>query len=223
MSRGCYTGTVLRIILTLVLLIVMGNILALDYFLVQQYREVAGLKESISQKKVPETKLDEPKETKTPNTEENSVPNTCPGSCVSLIKESIPKAEKKTAETAKVLQKGEFVIPLGNGEVTEIGKWVDIDTAQAVVDSGNYPNIKTVNFEVIMRIPSGAGELKARLYDATTPYTYEGEHLKTTSTKGELLSAPVNLQTGKKSYKVQMYTSVAAGTLDSARIRIVTQ
>ncbi len=116
----------------------------------------------------------------------------------------------------------EFVIPLGSGSTSQTSQWVDIDTAQAQINSANYSNIKAAYFEVVMHIAGATGEVKARLLETTVPFYY-GEELKTQSTTGEFLSTPMILQAGNRTYKVRLYVQTGTAVLDSARIRIVTQ
>ncbi len=160
--------------------------------------------------------------------------NTCPVACLDLIALSTAAARLSTsALVAPVFQssptpptastKGEYFVPLGSGSLSQLNTWVDVNTAQGSFDTSNYSSIKAFYFEVVMHIPSGQGEVRARLVDNTTPFIYAGEVLKTTSGTGALLSIQVPLRSGNKTYKVQMYTTVDTATLDQARIRIVTQ
>jgi len=131
--------------------------------------------------------------------------------------------QKVTAPAPKTASKPtEFYIPLGSGEVTTNDKWVDIYSAQATINKSNYPTLKAAYFEAVMHIPNAQGELKARLFEATLPFTY-GDYLKTQSGTGELVSIPVILQSGTRTYRVQLNSQIGTGVLDSARIRIVTE
>ena len=57
----------------------------------------------------------------------------------------------------------------------------------------------------------------------TTPEIFWSSDLKTTANTSTFLSGPISLSGGSKTYKVQMYSTISSGTLDQARIRIVTQ
>ncbi len=116
----------------------------------------------------------------------------------------------------------EFYVPLGSGTTAENDKWVDIYGAQATVNTDNYPGIKTAYFEVVMHVPNGQGELKAKLLETTLPFSY-GEILRTQSGTGQLVSTPIVLQKGNRNYRVQLNNQIGTGILDSARIRIVTE
>lgn len=117
----------------------------------------------------------------------------------------------------------EWIIPMGGGEVTQNGQWVDIYSAQTQLNTANYPQIITAYFEVVMRIPNAQGVLSARLYDTTTPYLFAGQVLSTDSGLGQFLSTQFPIQSGNKSYHVQLNNSIGSGVLDSARIRLVTK
>lgn len=154
----------------------------------------------------------------------------CPTSCVDLILLSTQSGKVPTSSlinpvyqpvTTTVTSKGEYFVPLGTGSITSTGAWVDVNTAQATIDTGAYSSVTAIYFEVVMHV--SAGEVRARLYDTTTPFIYEGEQVQTTSSTGQLLSAKVPLRSGSKTYKVQMYSTISQGFLDQARIRIVTQ
>lgn len=151
----------------------------------------------------------------------------CPQSCVTLInnvKNAIPKVGTSPATKASTTTtKGEYVIPLGSGDVSSNGVWVDDYGAQGVVDTFAYANIKAIYFEVVMHLPNGQGEMRAKLIDDSTPFSYDGQVLTSQSQTGQLLSVQVPLVSGRKTYHVQLYSSIGEGVLDSARIRIVTQ
>lgn len=157
--------------------------------------------------------------------------NSCPVSCLDLISLSTSAAKLSTRSLiAPVFQsttpttsstKGEFFVPLGSGSVNQTNDWTNIDSAQATFDAGNYGSIKAAYFEVFLHTQSG--EVHARLFDSSTPTVFFATDLKSSSMTAQFLSAPVTLSSGIRIYKVQMYSTIASGFLDQARIRIVTQ
>lgn len=166
----------------------------------------------------------------------------CPAYCVDLLKTATMSSSKKeTAETKNTVSsppvpvqsvtvikkettKGEFFIPLGSGNISEIGAWKNIDSAQATFNPKNYANLKEIYFEVIMHIPNAQGVLKARLLNTSDNFIFAGEELTTVSGTGELKSVRIPLPLDSvKTYKVQMYTTMTSGVLDLARIRVVTE
>ena len=232
-----YNKLVLRILIILPFLILLANLAFLDYSYLNanKQREQLSLDKTDLLEKVMvlEDRLDRMNLSNyivaTP-AGQTSVANSdsCPLSCAALINTSIsaikstPSTTTKPATTVtQVNQKGEYYIPLGSGQVTQLNIWVTIDSAQATLDTTNFPKIKQAYFEAILRTDSG--EVKARLYDVSTPYIYAGNEARTDSFTGKLISVPINLQPGSKSYKVQLYSTISTGVLDSARIKLVTQ
>ncbi|MEK7565679.1 MAG: hypothetical protein AAB506_01380, partial [Patescibacteria group bacterium] len=148
----------------------------------------------------------------------------CPVACNNIIDEAINKIPTpipiqttvtKTVTAPVQSQPKEYVIPLGSGTITENDKWVDIYSAQATINTDNYPGIRAVYFEAVMHIPNGQGEIKAKLVETTMPFYY-GDIIKTTSGTGELVSTLMNLKTGNRNYRVQLNNQIGSGVLDSA-------
>lgn len=170
-----------------------------------------------------------PSVTGTPAAQVVSNNNSCPSSCMTAINNAIANIKKPVGtttvvnKTTTVSNKGEYIIPLGSGTVNELNTWVNAYTAQGTFDTANYSGIKAFYFEVVMHIPNADGEMRAKLIDDSTPFSYDGQVLTTKSGTGQLLSVQMPLISGNKSYHVQLYTTISSGVLDSARIRIVTQ
>ncbi len=208
-------------------LVLVSNLLILDYFLVTQRGDLLDFQTRLTQlsesfKLLGGRLLTVDTGAPTPIPITNT---SCPASCVGLITMATISAKPivttvSTAPTTST-QKGEYFVPLGVGSVAQTSNWTDISTAQATFDASNYGNIKSAYFEVILHVPSG--EVHARLFDSSTPAIFWTTDLKSTSYGGEFLSAPITLSSGSKVYKVQMYSTITSGFLDQARIRIVTQ
>lgn len=210
--------------LILIGLILGINLILLDFFLVKQRNDLLDFQTKLIQL-TPVTQI-----ISSPSAEPQVIiSNSCPQSCLGIITNATKSAAPivKVQSTQSLLAPvtppsvKEFFIPLGTGSLTALNTWTDINTAQASFDTANYPSITAAYFEVIMH--TNQGEVKARLYDTTTPFIYAGEQVSTTSNTGQLVSKQVPIRSGSKTYKVQMYTTITTGTLDQARIRIVTQ
>jgi len=150
--------------------------------------------------------------------------NSCPESCVSLINTSakaITQTVTSPVISSPASNKGEYSVFLGSGAVSQTNNWTDITSTQVTLDTGNFGSIKQAYFEVTLHATSG--EVHSRLFDATTPAIIWGSEVKSVSSTGEYLSVPITLTSGSKAYRVQMYSTISTGFLDSARIRIVTQ
>ncbi len=201
----------IRIILLVGFLILLGNLLVLNYFVFKSKPA--------------------PKVTTTEIIKEKS--ETCGVDCLAAINAAVDEkvsglnlkvpTAKPVIPVATGVKTREFIIPLGPGTIDAVNTWADIYTAQTTINTADYPPIQQAYFEVIMHIPNTTGEMSAQLYDTSTPYLFSGQVLTTTSGTGQLLSAPFPIQQGSKNYHVQLYTSISQGVLDSSRIRLLTQ
>lgn len=213
------------------------NVLLLDFFFVAQRNSLLDFQTRLTQL-ADSFKILGGRLYTTSSGEQKIIPiaepnNACPVACLDLISLSTSAAKlstrslvapvfpTSTTTTPTSSNKGEFFVPLGTGSVATLNQWVDVNTAQATFDTGTYSAITAIYFEAIMHVAQG--EVRARLYDTTTPFIYDGEQVRTTSATGQLVFAQVPLRTGSKTYKVQMYSNISTGFLDQARIRIVTQ
>lgn len=226
--------SVLTIFLGFIGIFLVANVVFLDYMFVNQKESVVGLqtrigqmafslKEYSNQNNVPVSVV----ASGSGNLVQTPLSTACPQSCISLInnvknttaKPVSPVPSKPGVTTSKA----EYVVPMGSGVVNTIGSWVDSYSAQATVDTSAYSKIKAIYFEVVMHLPNATGEMRAKLIDDSTPFSYDGQVVTTTSGTGQLLSVQVPLVSGKKTYHVQLYSTISPGVMDIARIRIVTQ
>ena len=60
----------------------------------------------------------------------------------------------------------EYYITLGSG-TTKSSVWEDVAGIESVIDTINYPSIKSIVFEVFLNIPTANGVAKAKLYNVT--------------------------------------------------------
>lgn len=116
----------------------------------------------------------------------------------------------------------EYYIPLGSG-TTKSNVWQDIAGAEAVIDTTNFPTIKSATFEVFLNIPTANGMIKAKLYNVTDKHDVWFSEVSgegPTLTKKE---ASISLETGAKTYRVMGLSSLKyEANIENARIRIVT-
>lgn len=222
------------IILCLVCLLFVGNLLLLDYLVVAVKNDVASLQTRLVQmsdnfKKLNSRLFLTPE---TPISGDNleqitAALNSCPNTCVNLIFSATASGKPTSPLVAPVsspppsLPKAEYFVPLGSGSISPSNDWKDVDSAQATFDAGSYGDIKQAHFEVFLR--TSAGEVSARLFDATTPAVFWSTEQTTSSTTSKFISTAITLSKGAKTYKVQMKSTISTGVLDQARVRIVTQ
>lgn len=163
-------------------------------------------------------------------------PNSCPASCIAEINKatslvqsdtSISPAPSKIPPTptptkAQSLVK-EFFVPFGTGSNSS-DDWIDVPGARASIDIANYGNIKTVTFEASVRIPTGNETAYVRLYNVTDKHPVWFSDVSLDGGTGQLLtSKPVTLDSGNKTYQVQMKTSLKyPAFLDQSRLHIIT-
>lgn len=168
------------------------------------------------------------------------VVNSCPTSCLSEINkatkaatlsitptsirtptpkvESIPQIQTQTSSSVK-----EFFVPFGSGSNSS-DDWQDVPGLKATLDPINYGSIKTVTFEATIRIPTGNEVAYARLYNTTDkhPVWFSDVSLEG-GTPQLLISKPITLDFGSKTYQVQMKTSLKfQAFLDQSRLHIIT-
>lgn len=116
----------------------------------------------------------------------------------------------------------EYYILLGSGS-TISNVWQDIAGVEAMIDTANYPAIKSVTFEVFLKIPTANGTVNAKLYNVTDKHDVWFSEVSSegpTLTKKE---ATITLESGAKTYRVMgLSTLKYDANIENARLRIVT-
>lgn len=145
--------------------------------------------------------------------------------CSSLCEEKIDTLAKRIEElpvfqTAN--KTSEYYISLGSGS-TKSSVWQDIAGAEVIIDTTNYPSIKTVVFEVFLNIPTANGFVHAKLFNVTDKHDVWFSNV---SSEGPVLTkkeAVITLEPGPKTYRVMgLSTLKYDANIENARIRIVT-
>ncbi len=170
-----------------------------------------------------------------------SVPNTidiCPKSCLSEISQAtkgailpvkpsvaltpLPTA-KPVSQTSASSSVKEFFVPFGTGSNSS-DDWQDVPGLKATLDPANYGNMKTVVFEATIRIPTGNETAYVRLYNINDkhPVWFSDISLEG-GTPQLIISKSITLDSGNKTYQVQMKTSLKyPAYLDQSRLHIIT-
>ena len=127
------------------------------------------------------------------------------------------------APAASVSQVKEFFVPLGSGSNSS-DDWQDVAGAKVSIDTTNYPSIKSATFEALVHIPTGNEIAYVRLFNETDKHPiWTSEMSLEGGTPQLLVSKPIALDPGSKTYKVQMKTSLKfQAILDQSRIHIIT-
>lgn len=147
----------------------------------------------------------------------------CSMSCIAKIDEIARKVNSLTIEKPKMSNSSkEYYIPLGSG-TTKSNSWQDLTGVEAVIDTENYPAIKSVTFEVFLNIPTANGFVYAKLFNVTDKHDVWFSEV---SSEGPVLTkkaAVVALEKGAKTYRVMgLSTLKYDANIENARIRIVT-
>lgn len=163
------------------------------------------------------------------------VGDSCPASCLAEISQatsSVKLTAKTTPTPTKIFPTPtpassslvkEFFVPFGSGSNSS-DDWQDVGGLKATLDPANYGSIKTVAFEASVRIPTGNETAYVRLYNVTDKHPVWFSDVSLDGGIGQLLvSKPITLDSGNKTYQVQMKTSLKfQALLDQARLHIIT-
>lgn len=116
----------------------------------------------------------------------------------------------------------EYYVSLGSG-VVKSNIWQDAAGVEAVIDTAHYPAIKSVTFEVFLKIPTANGTVYAKLYNVTDKHDVWFSEV---SSEGPALTkkeATITLESGAKTYRVMgLSTLKYDANIENARLRIVT-
>lgn len=162
----------------------------------------------------------------------------CPQSCISQINQVLastkPVVLSPTATPAPVIsqpslqnsasQAKEYYVPFGSGSGSS-ADWQDVPGLSASVNSNSYGSIKNITFEASLHIPTGNETASVRLYNATDGHPVWNSELNFNgNTNSVLLVSPsVSLDSGNKTYKVQLKTQLQySAVLDQSRLHITT-
>ncbi|MBI4089238.1 MAG: hypothetical protein HY424_00865 [Candidatus Levybacteria bacterium] len=134
-----------------------------------------------------------------------------------------PEVPTPTTTPIQSPQIKEFFIPFGSG-TNSSDDWEDVAGLKASINSANYPSIKSAVFEASVNIPTGNQVAYVRLFNETDKHPVWNSDVSVEGGTAQLLiSKPITLDSGTKTYKVQMKTSLKyQAVLAQARIHIIT-
>lgn len=167
----------------------------------------------------------------TSNQEDKIADQLCPQACISQIYEATASVKivqqpisapevTPTPESSTTVK--EFFIPFGSGS-SSAGDWEDIAGIQTTINTDNFPELKSVTFEATFRIPTGNEIAYIRLYNATDKHPVWTSEMSLEGGGTKLLTKPITLDSGSKTYQVQMKTSLKfLAIFDQARLHIIT-
>lgn len=226
MPSGTHTASVMRTVLFIVCLLTVANVLYLD---ITAYWNYTLPKPTIIQNIIAPPVSTTPAPSPQPTA---FVFQECPQKCMKAIEESastlkitLPVQPTITTTPTQITnnQVKEFFIPFGSGTSTA-KDWQDVSGLQASVDSGAYGRIKRVTFEASVFIPTGNETAWVRLFNATDGHPVWSSDVSIDGGIAKLLtSQPITLDSGTKTYHVQMKTSLEyPANINQARIHILT-
>lgn len=158
--------------------------------------------------------------------------DTCGPNCQRMIEQKVQEALASLASpspgqapapiAARVAR--ESYVPLGSGLTTK-STWDNLPATETWIDTSSYGTITDVTFIAGLRNPTKNGEVEVQLYNVTDGHPVWRSHLVMTgNTSQTLTSGPIQLDNGKKLYRVQLKSTLSYDVyLDSAKLRIVGQ
>ncbi|MBI5620959.1 hypothetical protein HY949_04215 [Candidatus Gottesmanbacteria bacterium] len=156
---------------------------------------------------------------------------TCPTACgiaIDALDRKVTRLETRGASESQTLVSStsnnakEYYIPLGTGN-TKSNIWQDLPGVEAVINTENYPSIKSVTFEAYLKIPTANGRVFVKLYNVTDKHDVWFSEI---SSEGPILmkkEAVITLERGTKTYRVMGLSTLSYdANIENARLRIVT-
>lgn len=99
-------------------------------------------------------------------------------------------------------------IPLGGGETSLLNVWENTG-AQTYINLADYPNLKSINWETSLRIPTASGKVYARLVNATDNVEIWNSELVAEGSSFTFVSSPpLTLWQGDKLYRAQLKSTM---------------
>lgn len=131
-----------------------------------------------------------------------------------------PRATYLTKVTDTVKAQ-ELFIPLSGGS-TQNDQWEDVSGTDVTIDTASYSSIKQAYFEASLSVPTKNGIVYARLFNVTDKHPVWFSEIGTGNEQSTLIrSAPIQLDKGNKTYRVQMRTTLRyVSLMSSGRIRL---
>lgn len=147
----------------------------------------------------------------------------CSSKCADSMSALSRKVDALSVQNPVVLNSPkEYYISLGSGS-SKSSVWQDLAGVEAIINTANYPVIKSVIFEVFLNIPTANGSVYAKLYNVTDKHDVWFSEV---SSEGSILTkkeAAITLEPGIKTYRVMgLSTLKYDANIENARIRILT-
>lgn len=115
-----------------------------------------------------------------------------------------------------------YYVPLGQATgKSSSNDWVDTPV-EIDFNLADYREVDSVRFEATVRIPTGNGQVKARLYD-TKAGPVGGSEVTGEGIDGQYVkSGPINIAEGNRTLRLQLLTTLNfEAVIENARLRVV--
>jgi len=213
-----------KILLTTLGILVLGNILALDYLIFPK----KNIAPSVSELPIVENEI------ATESGQEEAMPSNCLKDCQQLIDQKINEALAKIPSqrpvnlvvptTATGQQKVSY-IPLIAETTINSADWTDISPSDFYFNLTDYGGAKSVRFEVYLKSLHQAGRVYVRLYDITNKRAVDYSDLSSLTETYELQrSSDLTIWRGNNLYRLQgKVLSGIEGYLKDAKLKIIVQ
>lgn len=195
------------------------NIVILDYFLFKNIGTVFNIPIFSAQQKSSAT--------------DRQTQPICPQACADKINSVETSLSQAIATSSQIPQSNsssqtnnqvkEYFVTIGSGTGAS-DTWQDVPGLQVTIDSSRYGKIKAAYYEVSVYVPNTNQIVYVRLYDVTDDHQvwYSDLTFNNAGTAQTQTSQPIVLESGNKTYKVQMKTELKFTTNVTSRIRIDT-
>lgn len=156
-----------------------------------------------------------------------AVSDICPNACtnqIDALKSSVNTIKQTAApQVITTAASKEYFIAFGGGS-NSTDYWADVTGLTATINSSAYGSIKETRFEASVYIPTGNETAYVRLFNVTDQHpVWFSEVSLSGGTPQLLVSDPITLDPGQKTYQVQMKTTLKfQAVLSQTRVHITT-
>ncbi len=148
------------------------------------------------------------------------LPTTCPNCLNQTLSPTVLPVNTSSQPVVNPVK--DYFIPLGSG-TNQTSDWTDIPGVQAIVDFGQYQNIKEIHLEASIYVPTANETVSVRLYNQSDNHPVWYSEMTTDGSASDYLTSPAIIyDTGSKLYQVQMKTQLQyPANLVQSRIHVV--
>ena len=215
-----------KIILIILGILVLGNLIFLDWRIIDNREKEASFRPSASS------------DIESPGTSEGQAVKECSDECQMIIEEKVTEQIAKIP-TQKPGQTVTYVVPTTAASQNKISSisyiplasegtinsadWKDLGASDFYFDLNDYPNARNVRFEIYLKSQYQAGRVSVRLYDVTNKRAVDYSDLSSSSESFELQrSSDLSIWRGNNLYRLQGRTqSGIEGYLKDAKLRVL--